>query len=67
MIKLQSNANRLFNYYSKIFGGTDKKKMGLLLQIALMVGFISVFICAGILLNCKNIMVLFVDSKEIAM
>jgi hypothetical protein len=41
--------------------------MGVVLQKALLIGLICVFICSALILNAKYVMVLFVDSSEVAM
>jgi hypothetical protein len=50
----------------KLYGGKDPKKMGIVLQKALIIGFISMFFSGALLLNCRNLMFLFVDSKNVA-
>jgi hypothetical protein len=49
-----------------LFGGQDKKKMGVVLQKAIFIGLISAFICSALLMNAKYLMFLFVESEEVA-
>jgi hypothetical protein len=51
----------------KLYGGKDKKKIGIVLQKALLIGFISMFLSAAFILNCKNLMFIFVESKAVAL
>lgn len=53
------------NFFSKIFGGFNKKKVGLVLQKGLIISFLSCFPTCGILLNVKNLMKFFVHEKEV--
>jgi hypothetical protein len=50
-----------------LYGGQNKKKIGIVLQKALIIGFISMFFSGALVLNAKNLMFLFVESKTVAM
>ncbi|CAF0725587.1 unnamed protein product [Brachionus calyciflorus] len=47
----------------QLFGGVDKKKVGLVVQKGLIISFLSCFPTSGILLNVKNLMKFFVQER----
>ncbi|RNA17538.1 multidrug and toxin extrusion 1 [Brachionus plicatilis] len=49
----------------QIFGGFNKKKVGLVLQKGLIISFLSCFPTSGVLLNVKNVMQFFIKETEV--
>ncbi|RNA42349.1 multidrug and toxin extrusion 2-like, partial [Brachionus plicatilis] len=62
LVGLSSACDTLF---PQLFGGMDKKKLGSVLQKAIILSILSCLPTCGILLNVKNIMALFIREKII--
>ena len=52
--------------FPQLYGGRNRKKMGIVLQKALIISTICVFVCGSLVLNAKYVMFFFVSSKEVA-
>lgn len=62
LVGLSSACDTLF---PQLFGGIDKKKLGSVLQKAILISILSCLPTCGILLNVRNILPLFIKEKII--
>jgi MATE family multidrug resistance protein len=51
--------------FPQLYGGKDRKKMGIVLQKALIVGFVSMFFSGSLLLACKWLLYLYVKEDKV--
>jgi MATE family multidrug resistance protein len=51
--------------FPQLFGSNDKKKIGVVLQKALLIGLINVFVSGTMILNASNLLARFVESKDV--
>ncbi|RNA07949.1 multidrug and toxin extrusion 1 [Brachionus plicatilis] len=60
IVGLTSSCETLF---PQLFGGSDKKKVGIILQKGVLISLLASLLCIGLLLNAKYIMNFFVDDQ----
>jgi MATE family multidrug resistance protein len=51
--------------FPQLYGGKEPKKMGIVLQKALIVGFVAMFFSRALVMNCKRLMSLYVEKPSV--
>jgi Na+-driven multidrug efflux pump len=65
LVNIYGLATACDTLFPQLFGGKSPKKMGVVLQRALVTGFVFMFFSGALVMNCKRVMALYVDKPAV--
>jgi MATE family multidrug resistance protein len=65
LVNVYGMATACDTFFPQLYGGKDRKKMGIVLQKALIVGFVCLFLNGSLILACKWILYLYVKEDKV--